>query len=161
MDWRGVRFDWNRARAFLVTAEEGSFSAAARALQSTQTTVGRQVAALEESLGVALLERVGNRMELTEAGTNLLESYFKRVAYRLGFYYDHAYVTPVAGTDINTIALTGGFSPPALLAGTRLDINFEVGTRGTTDDNLVRDRFFGVSATLNVGERWFVKRKLR
>ena len=32
MDWRSVTFDWNRARAFLVTAEEGSFSAAARAL---------------------------------------------------------------------------------------------------------------------------------
>ena len=33
MDWRSVRFDWNRARAFLVTAEEGSLSAAARALE--------------------------------------------------------------------------------------------------------------------------------
>ena len=83
------------------------------------------------------------------------------IAYRLGFYYDQTYVSPVAGTDINTIALTGGFSLPALLAGTRLDINFEVGTRGTTDGNLVHDRLYGVSATLNIGERWFVKRKLR
>ena len=105
--------------------------------------------------------RFSGGFEFLPAGTNLLESYLKRVAYRLGFYYDQAYVTPVAGTDINAIALTGGLSLPALLAGTRLDINFEVGTRGTTDDNLVRDRFFGVSATLNVGERWFVKRKLR
>ena len=105
--------------------------------------------------------RVSGGVEFLPAGTNLLESYLERVAYRLGFYYDQAYVTPVAGTDINAIALTGGLSLPALLAGTRLDINFEVGTRGTTDDNLVRDRFFGVSATLNVGERWFVKRKLR
>lgn len=72
MDWRAARFDWNRARAFLVTAEEGSFSAAARALQTTQPTVGRQVAALEEALGVALLERIGNRMELTEAGASLI-----------------------------------------------------------------------------------------
>ena len=48
MTWRAVQFDWNRARAFLVTAEEGSFSAAARALGTTQPTIGRQVAALEE-----------------------------------------------------------------------------------------------------------------
>lgn len=73
MDWRTVGFDWNRARAFLVTAEEGSFSAAARALHTTQPTVGRQVAALERELGVTLFERVGTRLELTPAGLDLVE----------------------------------------------------------------------------------------
>ncbi|MCB9677741.1 MAG: LysR family transcriptional regulator [Alphaproteobacteria bacterium] len=73
MDWRAVRFDWNRARAFLVTAEEGTFSAAARALGMAQPTLGRQVAALEEELGVALFERVGNALELTDAGLELVE----------------------------------------------------------------------------------------
>ena len=63
-----MNFDWNRARAFLVTAEEGSFSAAARALSSTQPTVGRQVAALEQELGVTLFERIGTRLELTVSG---------------------------------------------------------------------------------------------
>ena len=43
MDWKSVKFDWNRARSFLVTAEEGSLSAAARALGMTQPTLGRQV----------------------------------------------------------------------------------------------------------------------
>ena len=61
-------FDWNLARAFLATAEGGSFSAAARILGTTQPTVGRQVAALEEELGVALFRRAGNAMRLTEAG---------------------------------------------------------------------------------------------
>ncbi len=73
MNWDAVNFDWNRARAFLVTAEEGSFSAAARALGSTQPTVGRQVAALEEELGVMLFERVGTRLELTHSGMGLVE----------------------------------------------------------------------------------------
>lgn len=73
MDWRSVTFDWNRARAFLVTAEEGSYSAAARALGLTQPTVGRQIAALEEELGVALFERVGHGLEPTEAALELLE----------------------------------------------------------------------------------------
>ena len=39
MDWRSVKFDWNKARAFLVTAEEGSLSAAARALGMAQPTL--------------------------------------------------------------------------------------------------------------------------
>lgn len=73
MDWTATNFDWNRARAFLVTAEEGSFSAAARALGTTQPTLGRQVTSLEDELGVALFERVGNALELTDSGVQLLE----------------------------------------------------------------------------------------
>jgi DNA-binding transcriptional LysR family regulator len=73
MDWRSVKFDWNRARAFLVTAEEGSLSAAARALGMTQPTLGRQVDALEDELGVILFERVGRGFTLTPSGVDLLE----------------------------------------------------------------------------------------
>ena len=73
IDWRATRFDWNHARAFLVAAEEGSFSAAGRALSTAQPTIGRQVAALEEELGVALFERIGNALELTTAGLDLVE----------------------------------------------------------------------------------------
>jgi len=73
MDWRTVNFDWNRARAFLVTAEEGSLSAAARALGMTQPTLGRQVNALEAELGVTLFERVGRGLTLTAGGVDLLD----------------------------------------------------------------------------------------
>jgi DNA-binding transcriptional LysR family regulator len=73
MDWRSVRFDWNRARAFLVTAEEGSLSAAARALGMTQPTLGRQVDALEAELGVVLFERAGRGLVLTPSGLELLD----------------------------------------------------------------------------------------
>jgi len=73
MDWRSVKFDWNRARAFLVTAEEGSLSAAARALGMTQPTLGRQVDALEQELGVVLFERVGRGLTLTPSGHELLD----------------------------------------------------------------------------------------
>jgi len=73
MDWRSVKFDWNRARAFLVTAEEGSLSAAARALGMTQPTLGRQVTALEEELRVILFERAGQGLVLTPSGMELLE----------------------------------------------------------------------------------------
>lgn len=73
MDWRSVRFDWNQARAFLVTAEEGSLSAAARALGMAQPTLGRQVAALQEELGVVLFERAGRGLILTPSGLELLD----------------------------------------------------------------------------------------
>ncbi|UTV27225.1 LysR family transcriptional regulator [Photobacterium atrarenae] len=72
MNWKTIDFDWNHAKAFLVTAKEGSFSAAARALDLTQPTLGRQVSALEQALGVALFERVGKQLQLTEDGIELL-----------------------------------------------------------------------------------------
>tara|TARA_R110002072_G_scaffold273684_1_gene434559 strand:- start:510 stop:1412 length:903 start_codon:yes stop_codon:yes gene_type:complete len=73
MNWRSVKFDWNRARAFLVTAEEGSLAAAARALDMTQPTLGRQVAALEKEVGVDLFNRRGRGLELTPNGMKLVE----------------------------------------------------------------------------------------
>ncbi|KUJ82306.1 LysR family transcriptional regulator [Ruegeria profundi] len=72
MNWGAINFDWNQVRSFLATAEKGSFSAAARVLEQSQPTVGRQVAALEHSLGVTLFERVGKSLNLTSAGEELL-----------------------------------------------------------------------------------------
>ena len=73
MNWASVNFDWNHTRAFLVTAEEGTLSAAAKALGMTQPTLSRQVAALELELGVTLFERVGKRLVLTDSGLELLQ----------------------------------------------------------------------------------------
>lgn len=65
--------DWNQLKAFLETAETGSLSAAARKLGLTQPTLSRQVAAIEQQLGVTLFERVGKAMVLTGTGLALLE----------------------------------------------------------------------------------------
>ena len=66
--------DWNHLRAFLATVETGSLSAAARSLGLTQPTLGRQVAALEQELGVLLFERLGRSLVPTLAGRELFES---------------------------------------------------------------------------------------
>lgn len=73
MNWKTIAFDWNQVRAFLVTAEEGSLSAAARALDLTQPTLGRQVSALEDALGVTLFDRAGRSLRLTPTGKELLD----------------------------------------------------------------------------------------
>lgn len=72
MDNRSINFDWNHARAFLATVEHGSLSAAARAMGMAQPTLGRQVTALEQELGVVLFERVGRGLTLTPSGEQLL-----------------------------------------------------------------------------------------
>ncbi|MGL1919620.1 MAG: LysR family transcriptional regulator [Hyphomicrobiales bacterium] len=73
MNWNAISFDWNQIRAFLATAEEGSLSAAARALNQTQPTLSRQISALEQTLKITLFERGPRMMEVTKAGNELLE----------------------------------------------------------------------------------------
>lgn len=67
-----TNLDWNQLKAFLETAETGSLSAAARKLGLTQPTLSRQVAAIEQRMGVTLFERVGKAMALTPTGLDLL-----------------------------------------------------------------------------------------
>ena len=105
--------------------------------------------------------RVSAGTELVPAGDDQFTGYFQRVAYRLGAYTERLYVQPDGTTNIQTYAVTGGLSLPTALSGTRIDLSLHAGTRGTTEDALVRDRFYGVSLHINFGEEWFQKRKLR
>ncbi len=73
MNWAAINFDWNHVRAFLATIEEGSLSAAARALGSTQPTLGRQITQLQDELGVTLFERAGRSLTPTPAALGLAD----------------------------------------------------------------------------------------
>lgn len=55
--------------AFAAVVERGSFTAAAQALQTAKSSVSETVRALEERMGVRLLERTTRRVRPTEAGT--------------------------------------------------------------------------------------------
>lgn len=59
-------------RTFVRVAEAQSFSAVARELGTTQPAISRQVAALEEHLGVRLIQRTTRSLTLTEDGRDLL-----------------------------------------------------------------------------------------
>ena len=59
-------------RHFIAAAEGGSFSAAARSLYISHSTVCRSVSSLEEELGVRLFERSSRDFRLTPAGEALL-----------------------------------------------------------------------------------------
>lgn len=66
-------------QAFEATARLGSFSRAAEELTLTHSAIYRQVAGLEERLGVALFTRVRRRVVLTDAGAE----YAARVRHHL------------------------------------------------------------------------------
>lgn len=67
-----MALDWSHVQIFLALAEAGSLNRAAPQLGLSQPTLGRQLVALEESLGQLLFERHSRGLSLTEAGQALL-----------------------------------------------------------------------------------------
>src|SRR5512140_999207 len=59
-------------RYFVAVAECLSFTRAAERVHVTQSTLSHQIRQLEEEIGQALLDRIGKRVRLTEAGETFL-----------------------------------------------------------------------------------------
>jgi DNA-binding transcriptional LysR family regulator len=68
------KFNWNLIPSFLAAHEHGSLLAAARALGTSQPTVGRHVSELETQLGSVLFERTGRGLAPTPAGQRLAKA---------------------------------------------------------------------------------------
>lgn len=64
--------DSRQLHAFQSLVRAGSFTKAARELFLTQSAVSHSIRALEEDLGCRLLDRVGKKVMLTQAGEQLL-----------------------------------------------------------------------------------------
>ena len=68
-----TRMDLNAVRDFPVVAEHGSYAEARRVLGLPKSMLSRRIAALEQSLGVRLMERNSRRLRLTAEGDELRE----------------------------------------------------------------------------------------
>ena len=82
-------------------------------------------------------------------------SLFQRIAYRLGLFY-HATYYNIRNEPINELGLTGGIGLP-LFSDTRLNIGVEYAFRGTTNQQLQKDKILRISFTLSGAELWFVR----
>ena len=71
-------FDLDLLRTFLAVADCGSFTVAARRLNSTQSTVSQKVLRLEAMAGQSLLQRSRRDVQPTDAGERLI-SYARRM----------------------------------------------------------------------------------
>jgi DNA-binding transcriptional LysR family regulator len=70
--WMKGTLDSRQLRAFAVLARTGSFTETARELHLTQSGVSHSMKALERETGCRLLDRLGKRVVLTQAGEQLL-----------------------------------------------------------------------------------------
>lgn len=65
--------DWDDLRFFLSVARHGSMSAAARALEVAQPTVGRRITALEKQLGAKLFAHTSAGQALSATGRRMVQ----------------------------------------------------------------------------------------
>ena len=66
--------NWDKLKAFHIVAKCGSFAQAASQIHLTPSAVSRQIADLEESLGVSLFNRHSRGLAITESGKILYQT---------------------------------------------------------------------------------------
>ncbi|MCX6161811.1 MAG: hypothetical protein NTV87_10840 [Ignavibacteriae bacterium] len=83
------------------------------------------------------------------------KTFWESISYRFGFTYDNSLFSIDAG-QINSYAVNFGFGIP-INKENSVDLAFQLGTRGKTDGNLMKDQYVKMSIGLNFGELWFIR----
>lgn len=90
------------------------------------------------------------------AGLHEINStYLQRIAYRAGFYYNST-MYQFSGNPIDEYFITGGVGLP-IGPDAKLDINLQLGTRGSTSNGLQRDTILRLTVSVSASEIWFMK----
>jgi hypothetical protein len=79
----------------------------------------------------------------------------ERASYRFGTYYHATYAAP-SGYPVNEWGITAGVGLP-ISGDTRVNIALEYAHRGSTENGLIRDNIFRLTASLNIGALWFAR----
>ncbi len=84
-------------------------------------------------------------------------SYLDRIVYRAGFKYENIGLV-LNNESIKDYGMNFGLGFP--LGFSKVDLGFEFGKRGTTNNNLIEENYFNLSIGLNLAAKWFEKRKI-
>lgn len=85
-----------------------------------------------------------------------ISGYLNRVTYRAGVRYEDTGLR-INNEDINEFGITFGVGLPVGRMFSNFNIGFEIGSRGTTNNGLVKENFFNTIISLSLNDRWFVK----
>jgi len=88
-----------------------------------------------------------------------ISNYFNRVTYRAGFNYQKTGLL-VNETEINEYGISFGVSLPMGLKISNVNLGFELGKRGTTDNGLIEEDFFNFRLSLSLNDKWFRRQKI-
>lgn len=93
--------EFKQLRSFVEVVRQGGFTQAAKTLYVSQSAVSKQVAQLEESLGVTLLDRHGSQVSLTAAGRIVLNRAEEMLVLRNGLLRELDDLSHLARGELN------------------------------------------------------------
>ena len=108
-------------------------------------------------------ESFGVRDNLENSYTFIVggQKFTNRFDYRMGLHYGTTYLN-IRETQLNEYGFTVGLGIKKLLAKrppSAVNIGFEIGQRGTTDNNLVRERYYRIFLGFTLTDIWFIQPK--
>ena len=90
---------------------------------------------------------------------NYSSKYYRTIIYRIGAYKQETYLT-LNGRGIDDKGITFGLGFP-LRQMLLLNVSCQIGTRGTTEHNLYKEKYFLVHFNATLHDYWFIKRKFQ
>ncbi|KHJ39100.1 hypothetical protein PBAC_07000 [Pedobacter glucosidilyticus] len=92
---------------------------------------------------------------------NAVTNYLKLMDYRFGVNYDKSYVK-INNNEIDVKSINVGLGLPLVSnrsAFYKINVSGEIGTRGTLDNNLIKENFYNINLGFTINDRWFQKYK--
>ena len=102
---------------------------------------------MQASIGFSLLPK--------NTGNN---SFWGKSTYRVGVRVAQTYLQ-LKNTQLNEYGISFGFAFPMQKSKSTINLGFEIGQRGTVENNLIKETYGIVSCSLSIFERWFLRRK--
>ena len=84
--------------------------------------------------------------------------YWKLIKFRFGGKFQKSYLQ-LYNTQLNERSVTFGFGLPLRKTKSEINLAVEIGERGTTNNNLIKEQFLRLQIGLSLKDIWFVKRK--
>jgi len=81
-----------------------------------------------------------------------------RLEYRAGFRYGQTYLN-LNDQAINEFGISFGIGIPIRRTNNGLNLGFEFGQRGNTENDLIKENLYRINIGVNIYERWFVRRR--
>ncbi len=85
-------------------------------------------------------------------------NYLKRIHYRVGFHHTNSYLE-LRGHQLTDQGITLGFGLPYRNTNTTFNFSVNLGRRGTTDLNLIRENYVVFNFSLSLYDYWFFQRR--
>lgn len=84
--------------------------------------------------------------------------FWQHVQYRGGVNYVTTNLK-IHGIQLAQQSVNIGFGIPIIKSLSTLNISLQYGTRGTTENNLMKEKFYMINVGLSFNDKWFIKRK--